>query len=231
MKKESKENPVGYKIMIIIAIVAAIAGVFYFLIMILIPVILLREITYVPEKKQSLGIVNYDKANILKEYGGDINGGLFLFPENTDAMVEPEYVSSMKSGLLDSEGYIILKTGYSEQDYEAEIERLSKIECSLSFQGEKVTQRVRYDTQTYALPAYVAVDGYDCVYEYALVDENTKEITYVLLSYPDPDRLGQYKRYLKKNTGAYDVKDPLSCFSIYAHSFDGGESYTEYSAE
>lgn len=230
MKRESKENPVGYIILIVIAILTAIAGVVYFLIMVLLPVVMLKE-TNTTKTNQTSGIENYDKANILKEYGGDINGGLFLFPENTDAMVEPEYVSSMKSGLLDSEGYIILKTGYSEQDYEAEIERLSKIECSLSFQGEKVTQRVRYDTQTYALPAYVAVDGYDCVYEYALVDENTKEITYVLLSYPDPDRLGQYKRYLKKNNGAYDVKDPLSCFSIYAHSFDGGESYTEYSAE
>ena len=176
-------------------------------------------------------VENYDKAAILENYGGDINGGLFIFPEDTDSMIEPTYVSSMKTGLFDTDGYIFMQAKYTKDDYQMEIERLSNIECSLSFSDEVVNQRVKYDEKSYALPAYVAVDGYDYMYEYALVNEKTYEITYILLSYPDCVNLGQYKEYLKLDMTGYEIEDALNQFSIYAHSFDGGQSWMEYSGE
>ena len=122
-----------------------------------------------------------------------------------------------------------MQTKYSKEDYEAEIERLSNIECTLSFSDEEITQKVKYDEESYALPAYVTVDGFDYIYEYALVNDETCEITYILLSYPEYVNLKQYKEYLKLDASEYRIKDALNQFSIYAHSFDGGESWEEYS--
>lgn len=181
-----------------------------------------------PYQNQS-GIENYDKVGILENYGGDIDSGLFIFPNDTKNMIEPVFASSMKTGLFDTTGYIILHTQYSKEDYEVEVERLSNIECSLSFSDEEVTQKIQYDEESYALPAYVTMDGYDYTYEYALLNEETCEITYILLSFPNHDDLSQYKEYLKLDASGYEIEDALNQFSIYAHSFDGGQSWMEYS--
>jgi len=113
--------------------------------------------------------------------------------------------------------------------YREEVERLSQIECSNSFKEDTVTQRVKYDTESYALPAYVTSDGFDSIYEYALVNEEANEISYILLSYPDVDDLIQYKEYLKVNALEYEMEDALNQFTIYAHTFNDGESWMEYS--
>ena len=131
------------------------------------------------------GIESYDKKMILETYGGDIDSGLFIFPDSIDNMIEPTYISSLKTGLFDTDGYVILHTKYEEEKYREEVGRLSQIECSISFKEETVTQKVKYDTDSYALPAYVTSDGFDSVYEYALVNEEANEISYILLSYPD----------------------------------------------
>lgn len=175
------------------------------------------------------GIEVYDKKMILETYGGDIDSGLFVFPDSTDDMIEPTYISSLKTGLFDTDGYIILHTKYDEEKYREEVERLSQIECSISFKEDTVTQRVKYDTESYALPAYVTSDGFDSVYEYALVNEEANEISYILLSYPDAVDLIQYKEYLKLNVLEYEIEDALNQFTIYAHTFNDGESWMEYS--
>lgn len=175
------------------------------------------------------GIEAYDKAAILENYGGDIDSGLFIFPDNTSDMINPTYVSNLKTGLFDTDGYIMLQAKYSDEKYQEEVERLSQIECSLTYKDEMVTQQVKYDAESYALPAYVASDGFDYIYEYALVNEETNEISYILLSYPSVAELIQYKEYLKLNVLEYEIDDALNQFTIYAHSFDGGQSWMEYS--
>ncbi|MGN0438744.1 MAG: hypothetical protein ACI4F4_09500 [Lachnospiraceae bacterium] len=99
----------------------------------------------------------------------------------------------------------------------------------MSFSDEEVIQEIKYDVKSYGLPAYVAIDGYDYIYEYALVNDETCEVTYVLLSYPEYVDLRQYKEYLKLDTSEYKIEDVLNQFSIYTHSFDGGQSWIEYS--
>lgn len=215
---------IGCKVLVAIAGAAVLS----FIIRIFLIVILVISIESSPFQNCS-GIENYDKAGILDNYGGDIDSGLFIFPDSTDNMMNPTFVSSLKTGLFDTDGYIILQAKYSKEDYEAELERLSNIECTLSFSDEEITQKVKYDEESYGLPAYVTVDGFDYIYEYALVNDETCEITYILLSYPKYVDLRQYKEYLKLDASEYKIEDVLNQFSIYAHSFDGGQSWTEYS--
>lgn len=181
-----------------------------------------------PAEKIS-GIENYDKSYYLENYGGDLDTGMFVFPGKEFKPTEAEFASSLKTGLFDTDGYIILRAKYSEEDYWKEVERLSAIECTISFKEEVVTQQVKYDEESYALPAYVTVDGFDDIYEYALMDEKDCTITYVLLSYPNVLKLNEYRAYLKKDTSKYVTLDDLNQFSIYAYSFDGGQSWIEYS--
>lgn len=175
------------------------------------------------------GIEAYDKEAILANYSGDIDSGLFIFPDSTEGMINPTYDSSLKTGLFDTDGYIMLHAQYSEEKFQEEMDRLSQIECSITRKDDMVTQKIKYDTESYALPAYVASDGFDYIYEYALVNEETNEISYILLSYPEAADLIQYKEYLKLNALEYEIEDALNQFTIYAHTFNGGESWMEYS--
>lgn len=181
-----------------------------------------------PAEKIS-GIENYDKSYYLENYSGDLDTGMFVFPEKEFKPTEAEFASSLKTGFFDTDGYIILRAKYSEEDYWKEVERLSAIECTISFKEEVVTQQVKYDEESYALPAYVTVDGFDDIYEYALMDEKNCTITYVLLSYPNVFKLNEYRAYLKKDILKYEITDALNQFSIYAYSFDDGQSWIEYS--
>ena len=90
--------------------------------------------------------------------------------------------------------------------------------------------KVLYDVKSYALPAYVAVDGFSHVYEYALVDDENCEIIYVLLSYPDVIELSKYKEYLKLDVSEYEIADALNRFSIYVREEEDG-IWVEYSDE
>ena len=166
---------------------------------------------------------NYNKKKIVEEYGSDIDSALFLFPDDLQAMTETTFVSNFKSGLFDTDGYLILKSKYSIDDYETEVARLADTKCVVM----GTESAVRYDTESYALPAYVAVDGFDYVYEYALVDEENCEITYVLLSYPEYDDLSEYKECLKLDISEYEIEDALNQFTIYARESEDG-IYVEY---
>lgn len=208
-----------------ILIIVVALWVFYFVIrylIILIPVFILES---APFKSQS-GIENYDKTAIVEEYCGDLGSGLSIFPDDTANMIDPTFVSSLKTGFFDTDGYIILQGKYSEEDYKAEVERLASIECTVA----DITVAVQYDEDSYAWPAYVATDGFDYQYEYALADEENCQITYIILSYPEYVDLTGYEEYLKLDESAYDIEDCLKQFSIYSRYYEDGV-YVEYTDE
>ncbi len=211
----------GCKIFIIIVAALVLSFLIRFMI-VLIPVLLLES---APFESQS-DVENYDKTAIVEEYCGDLGSGLLIFPDNTANMIEPTFVSSLKTGFFDTDGYIILQGKYNEEDYKAEVERLAAIECTV----EDITVGIKYDEDTYAWPAYVAMDGFDYQYEYALVDEENYQITYVLLSYPEYVDLTGYEEYLKLDASEYDFEDPLKQFSIYGRYYEDGV-YVEYTDE
>ena len=172
-----------------------------------------------------VGIENYDKAKISEQYRSDLSE-LFIFPEDTKDMIEPTFVSSFKTGFFDTDGYMILQARYDKEDYDAEVKRLSSIECTV----DDITIGIKYDEESYALPAYVAIDGFDYEYEYALLDEKNHTITYIILSYPEYVDLSEYEEYLKLDADEYKIEDTLNQFSIYERYYKDGV-YIEYSDE
>jgi len=214
----------GCKVVVLVIALSVVSFIMKVM-LVLVPVFLMECTPY----ENQTGIENYDKAKILEVYGGDFSGELFVFPDDTSKMLEPTFASGMKTGFFDTDGYIVLQGAYSEEDYEKEVERLSSIECTV----QDITVGIQYDEKSYALPAYVAIDGYCCEYEYALLDEKNHTITYIYLSYPQYVNLRKYKDYLKLNRAEYNVEDRLGQFSIYSRYFEDGElsMYIEYSDE
>lgn len=169
------------------------------------------------------GIEGYDKNAFVSMYGDEIESGLYLFPDLVDKMTDVTFEGEMDTNLFDTTGYLVLSGKYSKEDFQKEKQRISEVSCDI----KGVTQAVVYDESSFDLPAYVASDGYDSSYEYALVDEENCRITYVLLSCPEVGKEAYYSEYLKKDRTSYEDTG-LDKFTIYAYSFDGGDSYTEF---
>jgi len=186
---------------------------------------------YVRPFKQTAGIENYDKYAIIEEYSGDMDSYFMVFPDDTDKMIDAEFNSSLKTGLFDTDGFFILKAKYAREDFDCELNRLSQIKCELKYNNDVMTNEIRYDENIYNYPAYIASDGFDYVYEYALIDEENSTIIYVLLSYPEYTNLTEYKNYLKRDSGEYnlDNADVLENFTIYAREIPGMDGWLVYS--
>ena len=173
-----------------------------------------------------VGIEHYNKALILEQYHADLDSAMFLFPDDISLFTEATFISHLRTGAFDTNGYIILQAKYGQADYQKEVERLSHVTCTV----QDMAMGVLLDANSYGLPAYVASDGFDDVYEYALTDPDNWEIIYVLLSHPQEVDLSQYQEYLKLEMSEYDVDDALNRFSIYVRENQGG-IYVEYSDE
>lgn len=171
----------------------------------------------------------YDKPGMIEQYRGDFDSGFMIFPDTLEAASEADFDSKVKTGLFDSDGYFILRASYDPENFEKELERLAGVQCEITFRGQTAINDIRYDETMYRYPAYIASDGYDYVYEYALIDAERETIIYVLLSYPDMNIISEYRDYLKKDTLAYQLSNSnvLENFTIYAHTFDG-QAWIEY---
>ncbi len=176
------------------------------------------------------GIDNYNKYIYLNEYGGDLDSELSIFPEDSSNMQDAFFTSSLKTNLLDTDGYIILRAKYNDEMFENEIERLSNINITIyescSSDSNYYTNNIKYDNSSYNYPAYITIDGFAHKYEYALIDRENNEIIYIYISYPG-DNVSKYKEYLKKDETEYSKDDTLGLFSIYNNSFDNGRTFME----
>ena len=184
-------------------------------------------ITFNPYKNIS-GIENYNKEYYIKEYKGDLDSNLSIFPNDTFNLINPTFYSSFKVGLFDTDGYIVLDTKYNENDFNNEINRLSNLNMIISnCNGSTFTNYIKYDENSYQYPAYITIDGFSSTYEYALIDKDNLNITYVYLSYPNVSNI-QYNKYLKKDKSEYSIMDTLNKYSMYNHSFDNNNSFNEF---
>lgn len=97
---------------------------------------------------------------------------LLIFPQEIPASAkDPAYYYKYESGYTRPMCQIYLRCQMDGADYASESERLA----GLSWKDVQV----HYDTTSFAKPAYVANAGYDFCYEYALMEEETRTITYV----------------------------------------------------
>ena len=180
------------------------------------------------ETYRASGVDAYDKAVIMEKYGPDMDSDLSIFPDEITAE-DAKYRVHLNPNVFDTDGTIFLECTYSDDAYAAEIDRLKGLSKTIEFEGEQYVNQVRYDEKTYSYPAYITIDGFGDTYEYALVDQEENKIVYLYLAYPKVDSLVQYKAYLKKDLKTYTEEEKPGAYSMYMHSFDGGEVNIEYS--
>lgn len=177
------------------------------------------------------GIENYNKDVIIEKYAGDLDSDLSIFPDEifTD---KTEYSADFDPNLFDTDGRMILICAYGDEQFNDEISRLQSLSKTIEYGEEQYTNYVLYEEGSYNYPAYITIDGFGNTYEYALIDQRNNRIVYIYLAYPDSDTLNQYEDYAKKDWSIYYDEDAtLNAFSMYNHSFDGGESWVEFDDE
>ena len=221
MKKQKRIIKIGLLIVSLLLLISIIKIILVMGIVSLSMLIPSKEIT---------GIDNYDKSYYIEKYGGDLDSNLSIFPDNKDNLIDAEFSSSLQTNLFDSDGYILLKTKYNKNDFDSEIERIENLSATIyencKSNAASYTNYVKYDDKSYDYPAYITIDGFGHTYEYALIDGDNFEITYVYLSYPKIDD-SNYMEYLKKDKSIYKESNTMNKYSMYNHSFDGGKVYME----
>lgn len=178
-------------------------------------------------------VTQYGKHHFYDVWGGDIDSALLVFP---DSISENANVSAFfhryQTGLFDTSGEIFLQYTLPEEEFNNEVLRIADISVTIYDRtifnkNNSVTNKIRYDGDSFGFEAYVASDGYCSVFEYALIDRDSFTITCVYISYYDSATTKINAEYLKKDKK--EMKDcGLGGFTIYAHSFDNGNSYEEY---
>lgn len=172
-------------------------------------------------------IAEYDKSLVIEKYGGDLDSDLSVFPDEI-LTGTADYSVHFSSDLFDTDGRMILECTYDDEQFSSEISRLQGLSKTITFEDEQFTNKVLYDEASYAYPAYITIDGFGNTFEYALADKSENRIVYIYLSYPDDETLSRYSNYVKKDLSAYEEENTLDSYSMYNHSFDGGESWVEF---
>lgn len=228
INENKKKKSLVWKIFFSILSVIGVIFVLYIFAFILLLIILGLEFVF-NKGEEIEGIENFDKAHYVREYSGDLDSNLSIFPDDTSCMINPEFKSYFKTSLFDTDGYIVLDTKYDEEKFNDEIERLKNIEVKIKFKDEEVTNKIKFDNENYFYDAYIANDGFGSTYEYALIDKDNNHIIYIYIAYYNSS-YDIKDVYLKKNTFEYFDYNAytLDRYSIYNHTFDGGESYIEF---
>ena len=178
-----------------------------------------------PEKRS--GAEQYDKAYYVREYRGDMRSNLSVFPDTVENGRVIFFRSALSVSLFDTDGYIILDCSYTSAQLKEEVKRLQSLSMTVyHYDGQTFTNQILYDEDSYRYPAYVTIDGFGNTYEYALIDGTGGRIVYVYTAYISPKTI-RYRDYLKNDLTQYN-KDEFKAFSMYNHSFDGGQSWDEF---
>lgn len=171
---------------------------------------------------------DYDKEYILTTFSGDLDSNLSIFPDSIpDEAGDVEYRVSLHSGLFDTDGEIILRCTYDDDLFANELERLAALSATIRYKDNEHVNTIIYDESTYSYPAYIANAGFGNTYEYALIDSDHSEIIYIYLAYPNPESF-EPSDYLMKDLSLYEEEHTLDAYSMYNHSFDGGNSWIEF---
>lgn len=119
---------------------------------------------------------------------------LLIFPQQVpESAEEPTYVYHYQDGYNRPMCQIYLHCELNQADYDSEVQRLSQ----LSYTTENgQSNQIVFNDQDYLYPAYVAIEGYDFCYEFALVDEENLSITYIYAMNTIDDNIEFEKAYL-----------------------------------
>mgnify|MGYP002623639415 CR=1 FL=1 len=139
-----------------------------------------------------------------------------IFPKSIDSKNSPDLFCNY----FGKEIQVLLNVKYSADDYEREVERLSKTE----------KYYVCYDETHFSLPAYISVYGASECFEYALVDDEKLTVHYVYLQNVSEEYLAIDNRFVISD---YDYVYSELCankeaFNVYegkTEFYDGEEAY------
>lgn len=160
-------------------------------------------------------------TTIVSKYGDfsnfEIRGGLLVFPKTIPkyASVNGYYYSQIIPQLIGTYYQIYLNITLPEDEYKAEVERLSKINKGTKggINDNLPSSNIKYDKDNFIYPAYVAILGYNGASEYALLDEKEHKIIYVFIQITEKNDIKFDKEYLPK--GYKNAGDFNESFSIY----------------
>lgn len=162
---------------------------------------LLDQLLY-GEKYSSTDISEY-----LQYEGFRCFSSLLIFPETIEETEVIDYVYRYMDYLFAPTAEVYFECRYEEAAYKAEIARLQGIQTE--YKGR--VQTIIYDTENFAYPAYVTINGNDHCYEYALLLGDGK-IAYIFLQYIKEGEISFPVDYLPKE---YEEEKEDIGYSMY----------------
>ena len=159
---------------------------------------------------------------------------LLVFPDHVPDAAESRLESRIRVNSFCSGSYILLESKLTPTQMVGETLRLQNLSKTIrndliweADEPQEYVASVRYDSDSYCYPAYIAIDGRGGIYEYALIDRDGGRIIYVYMAYFHAGKF-PYHDYLKKDLSAYPAEASQydDGFSVYQHTFDNdGYSY------
>lgn len=174
---------------------------------------------------RTTNIKNYQQI-----YEKEMQTGLIVFPDEiTEDMSDTEFSFYWKDTWDDPTVSIFLQCTYTEEAYEAEVERL---EYTRKVYGGTVRRLMKDEGEKYPYPAYVAIDNHHSTYEYALLS-GEREITYIHTGWFDRENVKFSQEYLPKDFMVTQEDPFLDGYSIYIKKIDNAMGYisTDYTKD
>ncbi len=166
---------------------------------------------------------------------GDVDSGLFIFPENVSAAVETDYAYTYQHGVLEDGYYMFLKASYEESEYAKEVQRLSAISLDIKMSdGNSVQKEIMYSEELFSYPAYVAIYNAHNSFEYALLDEENNAIVYIyhhLLSDEEANGIPEEYRPLEFKDKSMSGTSSWENFHLYYEKDRESGSYLYYTGD
>lgn len=155
---------------------------------------------------------------------GNVQTGFTVFPEELpESMLteEAQFYYFYRDTWDDPTMEVILQCDYTKEAYDAELERLASVR---KIYGDE-EKRLLYSEDRCRYPAYIAMDGYNRGYEYALLT-GENEITYLYFAFlPESGMRSIPKEYLPAGYAAEYRKDQqwTDAYCIYLDPVNSSE--------
>lgn len=162
------------------------------------------------------------RSNLLKD--DQFHSGLYIFPQDICPDTEDinfMYVCEKQKWKNNYE--IILRVKYTEDEYKKEVKRLSGLNCEIMGSDGITTNKIMYTEDAYDYPAYVAIQGCDESYEYALTIDEEKEIVYVFFKGFEFFSLPSQYIPQKYKNGDYVIDNSWDNFNMYYFTEKNGD--------
>lgn len=185
----------------------------------------------IEQEYTTLNISNYGQWDgHIENERNNIGSMLAIFPSSTENVMDVNYYYSCGKYSSSCNYYIICaEMKYADEEFRKEVQRISEIKCDvyLKRDQETVTNVIQYSEELFVHPAYIAIYGSNGCYEYALINEQEKEIVYIYLQ----DKVGKdilpnaYLPLNYQNMGVYELNDGENVNIYYAQDSAGDYCY------